>query len=78
MKASETWEGRSGDYTEGWSALAAGGLELHRVPGTHFTMMREPHVAQLAEQLRSFLAKAERVWSARSALGVKGGNNKAR
>jgi len=61
MKASETWEGSSGDYTEGWSALAAGGLELHRVPGTHFTMMREPHVAQLAEQLRSCLAKAERV-----------------
>jgi thioesterase domain-containing protein len=35
MKASETWERHSGDYTEGWSALAAGGLDSHQVPGTH-------------------------------------------
>jgi amino acid adenylation domain-containing protein len=61
MKASETWERHSGDYTEGWSALAAGGLESHQVPGTHFTMLREPHVALLAEQLRACLANAERV-----------------
>lgn len=35
-----------------WSALAAGGLEIQIVPGNHRTMVEEPHVRVLAEQLQ--------------------------
>ncbi len=39
------------EMTEGWSQLSAK-LEVHNVPGDHFTMMRPPHVSTLAEVLR--------------------------
>ena len=39
----------------GWHILAAGGLEIHVVPGTTASMMREPHVRFLADKLRSKL-----------------------
>ncbi len=32
----------------GWERIARGGVELHVVPGSHFTMVREPHAAALA------------------------------
>ncbi|HLL48497.1 MAG TPA: alpha/beta fold hydrolase, partial [Longimicrobiaceae bacterium] len=32
----------------GWERLARGGVELHAVPGNHFTLVREPHAAALA------------------------------
>ncbi len=34
-----------------WRKLALGGLELHSVPGNHYTMLREPQVQVLAAQL---------------------------
>jgi amino acid adenylation domain-containing protein len=37
----------------GWGALAAGGVNVHEVPGNHFSMIREPHVQVLAECLRN-------------------------
>jgi thioesterase domain-containing protein len=40
------------DPFKGWRKLATGGIDLHLVPGDHFSMMREPHVSVLAEQLR--------------------------
>jgi amino acid adenylation domain-containing protein len=40
------------DPFRGWEKLATEGIDLHLVPGDHFSMMREPHVNVLAEQLR--------------------------
>jgi thioesterase domain-containing protein len=39
------------DPTNGWGALATGGVEVHTMPGDHFTLLREPHVRALAEGL---------------------------
>ena len=48
------------DPNWGWGELAEGSrpIELHLVPGNHFTMMSDPHVQVLAEQLRVCLEKA--------------------
>ncbi len=42
----------------GWQGLAAGGLEIHEVPGDHNTILLEPHVGTLAEKLRGCIEKA--------------------
>jgi aspartate racemase len=42
-----------------WGKLAAGGVEVHDVPGDHATMMEEPHVRILAEHLRACLSGAQ-------------------
>jgi len=47
------------DSTSGWSELAAGGVEVHQVPGNHLTMLREPHVQVVAKQLRKCIEKAQ-------------------
>jgi aspartate racemase len=41
----------------GWGKLAGGGLEIRQVPGEHLTMMDEPHVQRLAEQLKDCIEK---------------------
>ncbi|HEV8581211.1 MAG TPA: amino acid adenylation domain-containing protein [Thermoanaerobaculia bacterium] len=38
-----------------WSSLARGGVELHRVPGTHYTVVRRPGVEVVADRLRKHL-----------------------
>lgn len=38
---------------KGWDQLVTGGVDIHVVPGDHFSMVREPHVRVLAERLRS-------------------------
>ena len=38
-----------------WRKLAAGGFEVHVVPGGHTSMREEPHVAELAAKLRNVL-----------------------
>ena len=40
-----------------WRKLATDGFELHEIPGTHHTMMREPHVRMLAAELEICLQK---------------------
>ncbi len=45
----------SPDTRECWRAFA-GELEVHSVPGNHYTMRREPHVHTLAAALRRILA----------------------
>ena len=40
------------DPLKGWGQFATGGIDLHVVPGDHFSILREPHVSVLAEQLR--------------------------
>lgn len=44
--------------TLGWEGLPAGGVELRVVPGDHYTFVRQPHVATLAEQLGACLDEA--------------------
>jgi amino acid adenylation domain-containing protein len=39
------------DPTDGWGALAAGGVEMHVMPGDHFTMISMPHARPLADRL---------------------------
>jgi thioesterase domain-containing protein len=34
-----------------WESLCAGGVEVAEVPGGHFTLLREPHVAEVARRL---------------------------
>ena len=40
----------------GWGKLAAGGVEIHRIPSHDGTIFLEPHVRVLAERLRTCLA----------------------
>ena len=46
------------DNRLGWRRLAAGGLEVHEVPGTHGSMREEPNVATLVAELRPCLERA--------------------
>jgi len=46
------------DNRLGWRRLAAGGLEVHSVPGTHGSMREEPNVATLVAELRPCLERA--------------------
>jgi amino acid adenylation domain-containing protein len=41
----------------GWEELGTGGLDVEVVPGDHFTILREPDVARLAESLEAWLAR---------------------
>jgi thioesterase domain-containing protein len=43
----------------GWKACSEQGAVVEEVPGTHFTMMAQPHVAVLAERLAGILASAD-------------------
>ena len=46
------------DDSLGWRSRAAQGVEIHEVPGNHETLLREPHVAVLAEKLAASLRRA--------------------
>jgi amino acid adenylation domain-containing protein len=48
-----------GDPTYGWSKLAAEPVDLRHVPGHHESMVREPHVRALAQELRRCLEQIE-------------------
>lgn len=41
------------DRRLGWRELAAGGVEVHLVPGDHFTSLVEPDVRELAARIRA-------------------------
>jgi thioesterase domain-containing protein len=45
------------DAALGWRPYVSGGVEVHEVPGSHFTIMREPHVGELARLLREGIAE---------------------
>jgi amino acid adenylation domain-containing protein len=49
----------SHDPTLGWGDLAAGGVQVVEIPGTHETMMSKPHVETLALRIRDYLYKAK-------------------
>ncbi len=42
----------TGPADMGWAGLARGGVEVRSVPGNHYNMVKEPHVAVIAEELR--------------------------
>jgi thioesterase domain-containing protein len=42
----------------GWDQLALGGVEVRLVPGAHYNILEQPHVAALAAQLRECLVCA--------------------
>jgi len=46
------------DETMGWGALSSGKVEIHTVPGSHFTIVREPNVRSLAERLADCINRA--------------------
>ncbi|MET0399846.1 MAG: amino acid adenylation domain-containing protein, partial [Longimicrobiaceae bacterium] len=41
--------------TLGWETVAGGGVEVRAVPGSHFTLVREPNAAELARVLAELL-----------------------
>jgi non-ribosomal peptide synthase protein (TIGR01720 family) len=47
------------DPTLGWDKFVKKGLKVYKVPGNHLTMLVEPHVQALAEQLRACLDQAQ-------------------
>ena len=47
------------DPTWGWSRFSQKPLELHVIPGDHYTMMIEPNVQILAEKLKACLDQVQ-------------------
>jgi len=43
------------DRRLGWKAVAEGGVEVHRITGDHLSMMREPLIQGLAQELKACL-----------------------
>jgi thioesterase domain-containing protein len=46
------------DPTEGWHRYA-GSLDIHLVPGNHSSLLREPHLAILADEVKNCLKAAQ-------------------
>lgn len=59
LKAGEDLSKTPTDSTLGWGEWAAGGVEVHVVPGNHANMVYAPHVEVLAEKLRTCLRQAQ-------------------
>lgn len=57
LPTSNDWYNR--DPQHGWGKVVEGGLEIHDVPGDHFSIFEEPYVQVLAEKLRSCLDEAQ-------------------
>jgi thioesterase domain-containing protein len=66
FKAAQELAVTSSDPTLGWSGWAAGGIDVHVVPGNHATMVYQPHVDVLADKLRACLdqVRAREEWFA--------------
>ena len=47
-----------GDASLGWAKIHSGEFESVRVPGSHWTLFNEPHVATLADRLARSLRRA--------------------
>ena len=46
------------DLTLGWQQLSGLKVEIHQIPGNHFTMLRNPQVEMLAQQLQVCIKQA--------------------
>jgi thioesterase domain-containing protein/acyl carrier protein len=51
--------GAEADPTLGWSSVSGSGVEVIRVPGDHYSMVRPPFVAGLAAHLRRLLVSTD-------------------
>jgi uncharacterized protein YbdZ (MbtH family) len=60
FKAGERSTEISQDPTLGWGEMITSGVEIHVVPGNHYTFLKKPHVHTLAEQLRVCLLAGEK------------------
>jgi myxalamid-type polyketide synthase MxaB len=47
------------DPTWGWQQVSTQAIQLHLVPGNHFTMVKEPYVQVLAQQIKTALESQE-------------------
>ncbi len=54
FKAMETSEAIGKDLSLGWGTLTKD-IQLHRIPGNHLSLLKQPHVQILAQQLRQYL-----------------------
>ncbi len=54
FKATEQSDSIAQDPTLGWSALS-NDIQLHQVPGNHLSLLKQPHVQILAQQLGQYL-----------------------
>ena len=61
FKASEPLGGSPATPETDWNKLVLDGLDLRVVPGNHYTILREPNVGNLAEQLEPQLRLADEV-----------------
>ncbi|MBW4560439.1 MAG: amino acid adenylation domain-containing protein [Mojavia pulchra JT2-VF2] len=50
--------GEKFDPQYGWGDMVSGGLDVHYIPGSHLTLLNEPHVQVVAEKLRDRLAQS--------------------
>ncbi|MBI4782434.1 MAG: amino acid adenylation domain-containing protein [Oscillatoriophycideae cyanobacterium NC_groundwater_1537_Pr4_S-0.65um_50_18] len=46
------------DLTLGWQQLSESKVEIHQIPGNHFTMLRNPQVERLAQQLQECIEQS--------------------
>jgi acyl transferase domain-containing protein/thioesterase domain-containing protein/acyl carrier protein len=61
FKASEQFAQDYQDQTMGWGQLTTKEVEIHVVPGNHYTIIGKPHVQVLAERLRVSLDQAQAI-----------------
>jgi amino acid adenylation domain-containing protein len=59
FRASKQPAGYNTDRDLGWEKLAAGGVAVHEIPGYHGSIVMEPRVRILAEQLRAYLFQSQ-------------------
>jgi thioesterase domain-containing protein len=59
VRSSEAKAGFHDARDRGWTAMFAGGLEIHDLPSDHWSMFDEPHVRRVAECLGECLRRAQ-------------------
>ncbi|MCP4659505.1 MAG: hypothetical protein GY856_29205 [bacterium] len=57
LKARGEASGQRRNPTRGWDELALGGVEVHEISGTHYSILHEPQVQDLAQRIREDLEK---------------------
>ena len=60
FRAHEQPRQRIKDFSLGWGRLALGGVDVHYIPGGHTTVLKEPYVEGLANELKKCLIGAPR------------------
>jgi surfactin family lipopeptide synthetase A len=61
FQSSDWPDGPYFDFKLGWTEVAAGGVDFHRIPGDHPSMFTEPNVDLVASKLRAQLEEAHSV-----------------